>query len=145
MVDCSGAQTTTIMYLRTVCLRINLRLNNIFCCLSNFTFLNTLIIKSSNHKSVSSYMAPLSIHVACSVSSSFFVYIHCIWVSSWIHLSFSSIEHISSSVLFFYSPCYLPLSSPIQSSPSRLYISPWVHCISLQHPLFHSALSLIFI
>ena len=49
MVGCSGAQTTTIMYLRTICLRINLRLNSIFCCLSNFAFLNTLIIKSSNY------------------------------------------------------------------------------------------------
>ena len=45
VVGCSSAQTTTIMYLRTVYLRINLRLNNIFCCLSNFTFLNNLIIK----------------------------------------------------------------------------------------------------
>ena len=56
VVGCSGAQTTTIMYLRTVCLRINLRLNNIFYYLSNFTFLNTLIIKSSNHKSVSGHL-----------------------------------------------------------------------------------------
>jgi len=38
VVGCSGVQTTTIMYLRTVCLRINLRLNNIFCYLSNFAF-----------------------------------------------------------------------------------------------------------
>jgi len=56
MVGCSCVQTTIIMYLRTVCLRINLRLNNIFCCLSNFTFLSTLIIKSSNHKSVSGHL-----------------------------------------------------------------------------------------
>ena len=56
MVGCSGAQTTTIIYLRTVCLRINLRLNNIFCYCLNFAFLNTLIIKSSNHKSVSGYL-----------------------------------------------------------------------------------------
>ena len=56
VVGCSGAQTTTIMYLRTIYLRINLRLNNIFCCLSNFAFLNTLIIKSSNHKSVSGHL-----------------------------------------------------------------------------------------
>ena len=42
MVGCPGTQTTTIMYLRTVYLRINLRLNNIFCCLSNFDFLSPL-------------------------------------------------------------------------------------------------------
>ena len=143
MVDCCGAQTATIIYLRTVCLRINLRLNNIFCCLSNFAFLNTLIIKSSNHKSVSSYIAPLSTHVACPVSSSSFVYIHCIWVSSWIYLSFSSIEHISSSVLSSCSLYYLPPFSPIQSFSSRLYISPWTHHIPLQYPFFHSALLLI--
>jgi len=56
IVGCSCAQTTTIMYLRTVCLRMNLRLNNIFCCLSNFTFLNTLIIRSTNYKSVSGHL-----------------------------------------------------------------------------------------
>ena len=56
MVGCPGTQTTTIIYLRTICLRINLRLNNIFCCLSNFAFLSTLIIKSSNHKSVSGHL-----------------------------------------------------------------------------------------
>jgi len=56
VVGCSGAQTTTIMYLRTVCLRINLKLNNIFCCLSNFAFLSTFIIKSTNHKLVSGHL-----------------------------------------------------------------------------------------
>ena len=56
MVDCPSAQTTTIMYLRTICLRINLRLNNIFCYLSNFAFLSTLIIKLTNYKSVSGYL-----------------------------------------------------------------------------------------
>ena len=44
------------MYLRTVYLRINLRLNNIFCCLSNFAFLSPLIIKSLNHKSVNGHL-----------------------------------------------------------------------------------------
>ena len=56
VVGCSGAQTTTIMYLRTVCLRINLRLNNIFCYCLNFAFLSLLIIKSSTYKSVSGYL-----------------------------------------------------------------------------------------
>jgi len=44
------------MYLRTVCLRINLRLNNIFCYCLNFAFLSLLIIKSSTHKPVSGYL-----------------------------------------------------------------------------------------
>ena len=56
VVGCSGAQTTTIMYLRIVCLRINLRLNNIFCYCLNFTFLSILIIKSSTHKLVSGHL-----------------------------------------------------------------------------------------
>ena len=56
MVDYPGIQTTTIMYLRTVCLRMNLRYNNIFCHLSNFTFLSLLIAKSANHKSVSGHL-----------------------------------------------------------------------------------------
>ena len=59
MVGCSGAQTTTIMYLRTLYLKINLRLNNIFCYLSNFAFLSTLIIKSTNHKLVSGHLLSL--------------------------------------------------------------------------------------
>ena len=37
-------------------LRINLRLNNIFCCLFNFAFLSSLITKSTNHKSVSGHL-----------------------------------------------------------------------------------------
>ena len=44
------------MYLRTVCLRINLRLNNIFYYCLNFAFLSLLIIESSNHKSVSDHL-----------------------------------------------------------------------------------------
>jgi len=50
------AQTTTIIYLRTVYLRINLRPNNIFYYYPNFTFLSLLNIKSLNHKSVSNYL-----------------------------------------------------------------------------------------
>jgi len=56
MVGCPSIQTTTIMYLGTVCLRINLRLNNIFCYCLNFTFLSLLIIKLSTHKSVSGHL-----------------------------------------------------------------------------------------
>ena len=91
------------------------------------------------------YMALLSTHIACLVLSSSSVYIHCIWVSPWTHLSSSSIKHISSSssVSSSHSPCYLPPSSPIQFSPSRLCISPWVYHIPLQYPLFHSTLPLI--
>ena len=44
------------MYLRTVCLKINLRLNNIFCYCLNIAFLSLLIIESSTHKSVSSHL-----------------------------------------------------------------------------------------
>ena len=50
------ALITTIMYLRAVCLRINLRLNNIFCYCLNFAFLSLLIIKSSTYKSVSGHL-----------------------------------------------------------------------------------------
>ena len=91
-------------------------------------------------------MAPLSTHIAYPVPSPSFVYIHCIWVSPWTHLSFSSIEHISSLFSFipsFCSLCYLPPSSLIQSFPSRLHISLWTYCIPSQHPFFHSALPLI--
>ena len=56
MVGCPSAQTTTIMYLRTVYLKINLKLNNIFCYCLNFAFLSLLIIKSSTHKSVSGHL-----------------------------------------------------------------------------------------
>ena len=56
VVVCLGVQTTTIMYLRTICLRINLRLNNIFCYCLNFAFLILLNIKFLNHKSVSSHL-----------------------------------------------------------------------------------------
>ena len=56
VVGCPGAQTTTIMYLRTIYLRINLRLNNIFCYCLNFTFLSLLIIKSLTYKSVSGHL-----------------------------------------------------------------------------------------
>ena len=56
VIGCSCAQTTTIIYLRTVYLRINLRLNNIFCYCLNFAFLSLLIIKLSTHKSVSGYL-----------------------------------------------------------------------------------------
>ena len=50
------AQTTTIIYSRTIYLRINLRLNNIFYHLSNFAFLSLLITKSANHKLVSGHL-----------------------------------------------------------------------------------------
>ena len=56
VVGYSGIQTTTIMYLRTICLRINLRLNNIFCYCLNFAFLSLMIIKSSTYKSVSGHL-----------------------------------------------------------------------------------------
>ena len=88
-------------------------------------------------------MASLPTYIACPVSFFSSIYIHCIWVSSWTHLSSPSIECISSSIPFFRSLCYLPPSSSIQSSPFRLCISPWAYCISPQHPLFHSALPLI--
>ena len=95
------------------------------------------------------HMALLPTHIAHSVPSFSSVYIHCIWVSSWTHLSSPSIKCISfsfSSIPFFYSPCYLPLSSPIRSSSiafSRLCIFPWAHHIPSQHLLFYFALSLI--
>jgi len=56
MVDCSSTQTTIIIYLRTVYLRINLRLNNIFCYYLNFAFLSLLIIKLLTHKLISGYL-----------------------------------------------------------------------------------------
>ena len=92
------------------------------------------------------YMALLSTHIACPISSPSSIYIHCVWVSSWTHLSSSSIECIFSfsfSVLFFYSPCYLPFSFPIRSSPSRLHIFSWARHIPFQYPLFYSTLPLI--
>jgi len=53
MVGCPSTQTTTIMYLRAVYLKINLKLNNIFYYYLNFAFLSLFIIKSLTHKSVS--------------------------------------------------------------------------------------------
>ena len=80
------------------------------------------------------YIAPLPTYITYPVSPSSFVYIHCIWISPWTHLSFPSIEYISffsSSVPSSCSLHYLSPSSPIWSSFSWLHISPWVHRIDI--------------
>ena len=92
------------------------------------------------------HMAPLPTHIVCPISSSSSVYIHCIWVSPWTHLSSFSIERISfssSSVPSSCSLCYLSPSSPIWSSFSWLCIFPWVHHIPPQYSLLCPALPLV--
>ena len=62
------------------------------------------------------HMAPFSTHIACPISSSFSIHIHCVWVSPWTHLSSPSISHVSttsSSVSPSRSPHYLSSSSSI--------------------------------
>jgi len=64
------------------------------------------------------YMAPLSTHIASSVSFPFFVHIYCIWVSPWtcLVLTRHTWPPVSSTVIFS-SPRDLSLFSSIRSSP----------------------------
>ena len=108
MVGYSGVQTTIIMYLRTVYLRINLRLNNIFCYYLNFAFLSLLIIKSSTWKSVSShlqYRSLLSSIVFCQLLQHFY---YSLFVSLPLPAIFGHIVP-----LFTNKTCPVPLSSSI--------------------------------
>ena len=89
------------------------------------------------------HMAKLSTIITCSIPFSFFINVHCVWVSSWTRLVFSFVRRISSPIFHtcILGSCplgYLSPSSSIQSSSITsplLHISPWACHIPPQYPL----------